>query len=99
MGSKSEYPTIGPFRLSGGVIFGNENIICLFKGIFKRILINSDFYRTAINNYTNGFEGEVGANWVLFDFLSLSMGADVLFGHRVAFDINCTIGFAVDLTQ
>lgn len=51
------------------------------------------------NNYTNGFEGELGANWVLFDFLSLSMGADVLFGHRVAFDINCTIGFAVDLTQ
>lgn len=51
------------------------------------------------NNYTNGFEGEVGANWVLFDFLSLSMGADVLFGHRIAFDINCTIGFAVDLTQ
>lgn len=51
------------------------------------------------NDYTNGFEGEVGANWVLFDFLSLSMGADVLFGHRVAFDINCTIGFAVDLAQ
>lgn len=51
------------------------------------------------NNYTNGFEGELGANWVLFDFLSLSMGADVLFGHRVVFDINCTIGFAVDLTQ
>jgi hypothetical protein len=51
------------------------------------------------NDYTNGFEGEVGANWVLFDFLSLSMGADVLFGHRIAFDINCTIGFAVDLTQ
>ena len=51
------------------------------------------------NNYTNGFEGELGANWVLFDFLSLSMGADVLFGHRIAFDINCTIGFAVDLTQ
>ena len=51
------------------------------------------------NNYTNGFEGEVGANWVLFDFLSLSMGADVLFGHRIAFDINCTIGFTVDLTQ
>ena len=51
------------------------------------------------NNYTNGFEGEVGANWVIFDFLSLSMGADVLFGHRIAFDINCTIGFAVDLTQ
>ena len=51
------------------------------------------------NNCTNGFEGELGANWVFFDFLSLSMGADVLFGHRVAFDINCTIGFAVDLTQ
>ena len=51
------------------------------------------------NNYTNGFEGEVGANWLLFDFLSLSMGADVLFGHCIAFDINCTIGFAVDLTQ
>ena len=51
------------------------------------------------NNYTNGFEGELGANWVLFDFLSLSMGTDVLFGHRVVFDINCTIGFAVDLTQ
>ena len=48
MGNESEYPTIGLFRHSGGVTFGNENIICLFKGIFKRILINSDFYRTAI---------------------------------------------------
>ena len=51
------------------------------------------------NNYTNGFEGELGANWVLFDILSLSVGADVLFGHRIAFDINCTLGFAIDLTQ
>ena len=50
MGNESEYPTIGPFRHSGGVTFGNMNLICLFKGIFKRILINSDFYRTAINN-------------------------------------------------
>lgn len=51
------------------------------------------------NNYTNGFESELGANWLLFDFLSLSMGADVILGHRVAFEINCTIGFAIDLTQ
>lgn len=27
------------------------------------------------------------------------MGADAIFGHRVAFNINCTIGFAVDLTM
>ena len=51
------------------------------------------------NNYTCGFEGELGASIVLFDFLSISMGADAVFGHRVAFDINCTIGFAIDLTQ
>ena len=51
------------------------------------------------NDYTHGFESELGANVVLFDFVSLSMGADVIFGHRVVFDINCTIGFAVDLTQ
>ena len=51
------------------------------------------------DNYTNGFESEIGANLILFDFLSISMGADVVFGHRVAFDINCTIGVAIDLTQ
>lgn len=51
------------------------------------------------NNYTCGFEGELGASIILFDFLSISMGADAIFGHRVAFDINCTIGFAIDLTQ
>ena len=51
------------------------------------------------NNYTCGFEGELGASIILFDFLSISMGADAVFGHRVAFDINCTIGFAIDLTQ
>ena len=51
------------------------------------------------NNYTCGFEGELGASIILFDFLSISMGADAVFGHRVAFDINCTIGCAIDLTQ
>lgn len=51
------------------------------------------------NNYTCGFESEIGASFILFDFLSISMGADAVFGHRVAFDINCTIGFAVDLTK
>ena len=51
------------------------------------------------NNYTCGFEGELGASIILFDFLSISMGADAIFGHRVAFDINCTIGFTIDLTQ
>lgn len=51
------------------------------------------------NNYTCGFEGELGASIILFDFLSISMGADAIFGHRLAFDINCTIGFAIDLTQ
>lgn len=51
------------------------------------------------NNYTCGFESEIGASFILFDFLSISMGADAIFGHRVAFDINCTLGFAVDLTQ
>lgn len=51
------------------------------------------------NNYTCGFESEIGASFILFDFLSISMGADAIFGHRVAFDINCTIGFAVDLTK
>ncbi len=50
-------------------------------------------------NYTSGFETEIGANVVLFDFLSVSMGADAIFGHRIAFDINCTLGFAIDLTQ
>jgi len=46
--SESEYPTIGPFRRSGGVTFGYENLIRLFKGVFKRRLIKNDFYRTAI---------------------------------------------------
>jgi len=46
--SESEYPTIGPFRRSGGVTFGYENLIRLFKGVFKRRLIKTDFYRTAI---------------------------------------------------
>lgn len=50
-------------------------------------------------NYTSGFETEIGANVVLFDFLSISMGADVIFGYRIAFDVNCTLGFAIDLTQ
>lgn len=51
------------------------------------------------NDYTCGFESEIGASIILFDFLSISMGADAVFGHRVAFDINCTIGVAIDLTQ
>ena len=54
---------------------------------------------TYYNDYTNGFESEIGANVVLFDFLSVSMGGDALFGHKVVFDINCTLGFAIDLTQ
>lgn len=48
-------------------------------------------------NYTNGFESEMGANIILFDFFSISMGADAIFGHRIAFDINFTLGFAIDL--
>ena len=50
-------------------------------------------------NYTSGFETEIGANVVLFDFLSISMGADAIFGYRIAFDVNCTLGFVIDLTQ
>lgn len=51
------------------------------------------------NDYTHGLESEIGFNYVLFDFISISMGTDVIFGHRVEFDINCTLGFAIDLTQ
>ena len=51
------------------------------------------------NDYTCGFESEIGASIILFDFLSISMGADAVFGHRAAFNINCTIGVAIDLTQ
>lgn len=54
-----------------------------------------DYY----NNYTSGFESEIGVNLILFDFLSVSIGADAIFGHRVAFEMNCTLGFAVDLTK
>lgn len=54
---------------------------------------------TYYTNYTSGFETEIGANVVLFDFLSISMGADAIFGHRITFDLNCTLGFAIDLTQ
>ena len=50
-------------------------------------------------DYTNGFESEIGFNYVLFDFVSFSMGAEVLFGRRIVLDINFGIGFAVDLTQ
>lgn len=49
MEQESEYTTIGPFWRSVEVTFWNEILICLFKGIFKRILIKSDFYRTAID--------------------------------------------------
>lgn len=51
------------------------------------------------NVYTHGLESEIGFNYVLFDFISISMGTDVIFGHRVEFDINCTLGFAINLTQ
>ena len=51
------------------------------------------------SDYTHGFESEMGASVILFDFLSISMGVDAIFGHRVVFDVNCTIGFAIDLTQ
>ena len=54
---------------------------------------------TYYTNYTNGFETEIGDNVVLFDFLSISMGADAIFGHQITFDLNCTLGFAIDLTQ
>ena len=51
---------------------------------------------TYYTDYISGFETEIGANVVLFDFLSISMGADVIVGRRIAFDINCTIGLAID---
>ena len=51
------------------------------------------------NDYANGFESEIGFNYVLFDFVSFSMGAEVLFGRHIAMDINCSIGFSIDLTQ
>lgn len=51
------------------------------------------------NDYTRGFESEIGVNMIFMDFISISFGADVIFGHRVAFDMNCTIGMVVDLTQ
>ena len=54
-----------------------------------------DYY----NNYTNGFESEIGASTIFFDFLSVSVGADAIFGHKVAFELNCTLGFSVDLTK
>lgn len=50
-------------------------------------------------NYTHGLESEIGVNVIFFDFLSLSMGADAIFGHRIAFELNCTLGFAIDLAQ
>jgi len=50
-------------------------------------------------NYTHGLESEIGANLILFDFFSISMGADAIFGHRIAFEFNCTLGFAIDLAQ
>ena len=50
-------------------------------------------------NYTHGLESEIGANLILFDFFSISMGADAIFGHRIAFELNCTLGFAIDLAQ
>ena len=51
------------------------------------------------NDYTSGFESEIGANMIFVDFISISFGANVIFGHKVAFDMTCTIGMAVDLTQ
>ena len=54
---------------------------------------------TYYNDYTSGFESELGASLILFDFFSISMGADAVFGHRVAFDINCTLGFVIDFSK
>ena len=51
------------------------------------------------NDYIRGLESEIGINYVLFDFLSISMGTDCIFARRVAFDINITIGASIDLTQ
>lgn len=51
------------------------------------------------NDYIRGLESEIGINYVLFDFLSISMGTDCIFARRVAFDVNFTIGFAIDMTQ
>lgn len=50
------------------------------------------------HSYTNGFESEVGVNVILGVF-SFSAGADVLFGHRVVGNINCTMGMTVDPTK
>ena len=49
--------------------------------------------------YSKGFESELGANFVLLDFLSVSMGADFIFGSSVAIEINCTVGLAIDPTK
>ena len=51
------------------------------------------------NVYTHGLESEIGINYVLFDFLSISMGTDCIFARRVAFDVNITIGVSIDLAQ
>jgi len=51
------------------------------------------------NNYSRGFESELGASFVLFDFISLSCGANVIFDKIVAFDLNIYLGFAVNLTD
>jgi hypothetical protein len=51
------------------------------------------------NDYIRGLESEIGINYVLFDFLSISMGTDCIFARRVAFDVNITIGVSIDLAQ
>ena len=81
-----------PIFLYGGVGYG-DNGIQRSNGKKKKERVA--YY----NNYTRGFESELGVNVILLEVVSLSMGTDVVFGHRVAFDINCSIGFAIDLTE
>lgn len=49
------------------------------------------------SDYVKGFEGEVGVSCVLFDYLSLSVGVDALFGNgKVTSDFQLGIGFNIN---
>ena len=50
VGGKSKIPTTRPLRCTRGGYFLKREKIGLFKGFLRQIMINSDFYRTAINN-------------------------------------------------
>lgn len=46
--------------------------------------------------YTRGWESEAGVSFLFLDCVSVSVGADAIFGDRISMDFNLSIGFAFE---